>query len=653
VYGLTDTTDSTSTAAQLEAQRRKNAKTNEKRKLGTEARQEKQAVLSTPATPPVAPPPPPPKAQGIQGLLRSGNIDLNNRPIVRNPDGSISTVRSISVTDDQGHAILIPTFVGGKVVNDNAAIENFRQTGQNLGVFSSEDAANAYAETLHEQQAKQYLPKANQTPSAAAPPPAAVPPPPPKQPVPPVQNSTMDAAPQMGLPTSPVPHETSPTFTPAQYQPPKKGLEYLALGLGVLFPGAPIASLAAGAARGLQEGAQNSYQRREKEAEDQFKAQQAKAKTDFDNAQVTRQAEIDAQKVKFQNDTIRFEQEKEIRAQGIDPKTMQPFVVPPELQRILPPGTQRPVQTGDYVSHEAKLAEFYAKVGASDLATMHAKRADEYQKQVIDDANNSRALAIAMMSQEGQDRREATREQNANAREHSREASADRREAYRQGEADYRESVRQMHEDARAARDNPGKKSQLQDQSLRASKSFYSEWEKAIKPPTNPDGTPKVMKDKYGRPDPTRPLPAAISPQAAQQLSQAFIKIDRHSDPAGEAQYLADSITDPAQKQLLLARGLSADLTRRSKGLPIVPGSFEGMPKPPPPPPAPAAPPAAKHGSILDWIQGLMGHKPDAAPAAAAPSPEAPAAGVQTKVNPANGKTYYLHADGNYYLSPP
>lgn len=28
-------------------------------------------------------------------------------------------------------------------------------------------------------------------------------------------------------------------------------------------------------------------------------------------------------------------------------------------------------------------------------------------------------------------------------------------------------------------------------------------------------------------------------------------------------------------------------------------------------------------------------------------------ASVQTKVNPANGKTYYLHPDGNYYLAPP
>jgi hypothetical protein len=80
-----------------------------------------------------------------QGLLKPGNLDLNQRPTVRNPDGSISTVRTISVTDDKG-------------ANEDA-IAHWKKTGEHLGYFDTEDSANAYAEALHEAQAQQYGPQ--------------------------------------------------------------------------------------------------------------------------------------------------------------------------------------------------------------------------------------------------------------------------------------------------------------------------------------------------------------------------------------------------------------------------------------------------------------------------------------------------------------
>lgn len=91
------------------------------------------------------------------GLLEPGNINIHQRPKVRNADGSVSTVRSASFTDDNGRNVLIPTVIEGRgVVPVNEAIKHYYQTGQHLGVFDTPDNADAYAQSLHEQQAGEY-----------------------------------------------------------------------------------------------------------------------------------------------------------------------------------------------------------------------------------------------------------------------------------------------------------------------------------------------------------------------------------------------------------------------------------------------------------------------------------------------------------------
>lgn len=91
-------------------------------------------------------------ARGDGGLLEAGNIDLSNRPRVKNSDGSISTVRSMSINED-GKEILIPTVVNGRVVSEKEAIDAYHKTGQHLGIFKTEAAATAYAQKLHESEA--------------------------------------------------------------------------------------------------------------------------------------------------------------------------------------------------------------------------------------------------------------------------------------------------------------------------------------------------------------------------------------------------------------------------------------------------------------------------------------------------------------------
>ena len=93
------------------------------------------------------------------GLVEPGNIDLLNRPVVKNKDGSVSTVKSMSVEID-GHEVLLPTISpDGQVWSPPEAIHAYLTRGKHLGIFKDEASATKYAKLLHKQQEQMYVDK--------------------------------------------------------------------------------------------------------------------------------------------------------------------------------------------------------------------------------------------------------------------------------------------------------------------------------------------------------------------------------------------------------------------------------------------------------------------------------------------------------------
>lgn len=91
-----------------------------------------------------------------QGLMTPSNMDLMNRPVVRNPDGSVSTVRSMSVNFGNGEVLLPTISDDGRVLTADEAIAQHRKTGMHLGVFDTPENATNYAKNLSRDQARIY-----------------------------------------------------------------------------------------------------------------------------------------------------------------------------------------------------------------------------------------------------------------------------------------------------------------------------------------------------------------------------------------------------------------------------------------------------------------------------------------------------------------
>ena len=82
------------------------------------------------------------------GPITPGNIDLKNRPVVKNEDGTSSTVLTTTIGEN-GKTILLPLIVNGKKVDVKTATDHYHKTGEHMGIFKTEEDAEAYDQGLH------------------------------------------------------------------------------------------------------------------------------------------------------------------------------------------------------------------------------------------------------------------------------------------------------------------------------------------------------------------------------------------------------------------------------------------------------------------------------------------------------------------------
>jgi hypothetical protein len=105
---------------------------------------------------------------GRGGLIQKGNIDLRKQPIVKNQDGSTSTVHSTSFNED-GVEVLVPRVTpDGRHLSEEEAYQEYRKTRRHLGKFDSAEAATAYSQQLSREYAAGKYAKTNPHPQGSA-----------------------------------------------------------------------------------------------------------------------------------------------------------------------------------------------------------------------------------------------------------------------------------------------------------------------------------------------------------------------------------------------------------------------------------------------------------------------------------------------------
>lgn len=371
-------------------------------------------------------------------------------------------------------------------------------------------------------------------------------------------------APQVTLPPPPAP-QTAVPFTPATYKPPNRGLEYLAMGVALLFPGAPIAKAAAGLLQGLNQGAQTGYERNEQAAEQKYQTQEQQAEVAHQNAVDAYTYGVQKAQVNAQNLAAVEQQRAQLAAQGINWVTGKPFVYP-SLQQVAGRNTSAQGIMGAYTS----LIQMASRNGDTTSIAAYTQAAKDYEAQVMQQDKDLQAMQRLYITQQGANNR-------AEARIGAEEGMLEQREQFDL-------ALRNM--------PTPMERANLTAEAQRAMSSFVSEYR------------------SYTTPQGLNPALLAQSPQLTKMLGI----IQRSQNPQEQADRFASQTQSQPMVNLLNDAGNAFALVRQSRGMPILPlPAMPRMPSREPMPPftAPAGyTPFVKNGTW--WLRGTHGEEQQA-----------------------------------------
>lgn len=380
----------------------------------------------------------------------------------------------------------------------------------------------------------------------------------PNQPAP--QPSEAGAGLTMPLPKTPVPVEQVPQFTPATYQPPKRGLEYLAAGLALLFPGAPIARLAAGFAGGLEVGAERSYERREQQAEQQYNVAQAQAQAAYNNQVAQRQAEIE-------NNKIIWENGKDLRAHGLNPLrpnpdgSYQPFQYP-SLEQVMPRVPKGHDAYAATMAGYGRLLQMAERNGDDGAVTRVTQEMADYQQTYKQQIQTLAEWQRTIFTQTQENQRSANqvgaRYAIAGAEISAANARTNAEISSRYDLENRRENFELTHDQYKAILAEPKRLADLKVKAVSDMNAFNSELRAARTGGkfTAADGT-------------TQYSPAIIPDQMWPGIQQVIGRIFKSPDPAAMAKHFADRTEYQPVQSILEQAGQVAEIARVSRGYDI------------------------------------------------------------------------------------